>query len=104
MTAWAAVTLVGVLSLAFRWLPMVLADRFRIDDARQAVLLHAGVAAMAALTVNAVVNAARTGPPVGVVLGLGVGAVLSWRGAAMIWVMLSGGTAYGLVALVSAVT
>lgn len=85
-------------------LPLVMANRLRIDETRQRLLLHAGVAAMTALTVNAVVNAARTGPPVGVAVALGVGAVLSWRGVEMIWVVLIGGSAYGLVALVSSLS
>jgi branched-subunit amino acid transport protein len=104
MTAWVAVVLVGALSLGFRWLPLVMADRLRIDETRQSMLLHAGVAAMTALTVNAVVSVARTGPPVAVVVALGIGVVLSWRGAEMIWVVLGGGSAYGLVTLLSTLT
>ena len=92
MLTWWAVLLSGAAAYACRLLPLLGADRVRLGPRAAAGFRHAGVGALTALVVLAVLPAgAGAGPPLPLLAGVAVGAVLALRGRSMVWVVLAGG-------------
>jgi len=97
MEIWIGVLAVGVLSLAFRLGPVLTVARVGLSPRTAGVLRHAGAGAIAALVALAVLRPAGAGAvdwPV--LLAVGVGGVLAYRGRSMLWVVLAGGGAFAL--------
>ena len=93
MLTWEVVLLVGAGAFACRVLPLLAADRLRPGPRAAAALRHAGVGALTALVVLAVLGpGAGAGPavPVPLLAGVAVGVALALRGWSMLWVVLAG--------------
>jgi branched-subunit amino acid transport protein len=88
---WWAVLLSGAAAYACRLLPLLGADRVRLGPRAAAGLRHAGVGALTALVVLAVLPAGAAGPPLPLLAGVAVGALLALRGWSMVWLVLAGG-------------
>jgi branched-subunit amino acid transport protein len=99
---WIVVLVVGAVSLAFRWLPIVAVERIGLSPRAAHGLRHAGSGAVAALVVLAVLGPGSLRPDPAVLVAVAVGGVLAWRGWSMTRVVLAGGAAYALVAVVVA--
>ncbi|MGB8020433.1 MAG: AzlD domain-containing protein [Candidatus Nanopelagicales bacterium] len=96
MTAWVVVLAVGAVSLAIRALPMLASDSLRPGDRTREGLRHAGIGAMAALTVTAILpHGSDSGlPDVALLAALGIGAALAWRRVPMVLVVAAGAAVY----------
>lgn len=96
MTAWTVVLVVGAVSLAIRALPMLASDALRPSRRTREGLRHAGIGAMAALMVTAILpRGSESGTPdVALLTALGLGAALAWRRVSMVVVVAAGAMAY----------
>ena len=101
MAVWTGVLALGAASLAFRLLPLLAVERVGLRAGTAEVLRHAGTGAIAALVALAVLQPA--GAVAGVVavdgavlVAVGVGGVLAWRGHSMLWVVLAGGACFAV--------
>ncbi|MCV2491280.1 AzlD domain-containing protein [Geodermatophilus sp. YIM 151500] len=100
MVVWLCVLAVGAASLAVRLLPFLAVERFGLPPRMADALRHAGTGAVTALVVLAVVGSgAGSRPDPAVLLAVGVGALLAWRGRSMLWVVGAGGCAYAALSL-----
>jgi branched-subunit amino acid transport protein len=92
MSMWGVVVVVGALSLAIRALPLVRSDTGWLGPRGEQALHHAGIGAMAALLVGALLpGPAGSGrPQLGLLVAVAVGGVLAWRGRSMIVVVAAG--------------
>ena len=103
MEIWIGVLAVGVLSLAFRLGPVLTVARVGLPPRSAAILRHAGAGAIAALVALAVVRPAGAGAvDWAVLVAVGVGGLLAWRGHSMIWVVLAGGGTFALTTALGA--
>jgi branched-subunit amino acid transport protein len=99
---WVVVLVVGAASLAFRLLPVVAVERIGLSPRTANGLRHAGSGAVAALVVLAILGPGSLRPDPAVLVAVVLGGVLAWRGWSMTRVVLAGGAAYALVAVVVA--
>jgi branched-subunit amino acid transport protein len=92
MTMWGVVVVVGALSLAIRALPLVRSDAGWLGPRGEQALHHAGIGAMAALLVAALLPGpgAVGAAQLGLVVAVGVGGLLAWRGRSMVVVVAAG--------------
>ncbi|HEX6887918.1 MAG TPA: AzlD domain-containing protein [Candidatus Nanopelagicales bacterium] len=92
MSMWGVVAVVGAVSLAVRALPLVRTDAGWLGPRAEQALRHAGIGAMAALLVGALLPgpAGLAGPQLGLLVAVAVGGVLAWRGRSMIVVVAAG--------------
>ena len=102
-TVWVVVLVVGAASLAFRLLPIVAVERVGLSPRTANGLRHAGSGAVAALVVLAILGPGSLRPDPAVLVAVGVGGALAWRGWSMTRVVLAGGAAYALVTALVAV-
>ena len=103
MEIWIGVLAVGVLSLAFRLGPVLAVARVGLRPRSAGILRHAGAGAIAALVALAVLRPAGAGGfDWAVLVAVGVGGLLAWRGHSMIWVVLAGGGAFALATALGA--
>lgn len=102
MSAWVVVLVVGAGSLVIRALPLLASDALRPGRRAEQGLRHAGIGAMTALFVSALVprGATSTPPDVAVLTALGIASVLAWRRSSMVRVVAVGAAAYVAVACV----
>jgi branched-subunit amino acid transport protein len=99
---WVVVLVVGAASLAFRLLPIVAVERMGLSPRTANGLRHAGSGAVAALVVLAILGPGSLRPDPAVLVAVVVGGALAVRGWSMARVVLAGGAAYALVAVVVA--
>ena len=103
MSIWIGVLAVGALSLAFRLLPVLAVARKGVRPGTANALRHASAGAIAALIVLAVLRpTTASGIDGTVLLALGVGGLLAWRGHSMLRVVLAGGGSYAVATAVVA--
>jgi branched-subunit amino acid transport protein len=104
MSMWGVVALVGAVSLAIRALPLARADAVRLGPRAEQGLRHAGIGAMTALLVAALLPGPEGmgGAQLGLLVAVGVGAVLAWRGRSMVVVVAAGVVVHLAVTLAAA--
>jgi branched-subunit amino acid transport protein len=105
MSPWAVVIVVGAASLAIRALPLLRADAVRLGPRAEQGLRHAGIGAMAALLVGALLPGPSgiDGAQLGLVVAVALGALLAWRGRSMVVVVAAGVVVSLLVTLATSV-
>ena len=96
MNAWAVVLIVGAVSLAIRALPMLTSDAVQLGRRTQQGLRHAGIGAMAALLVTALVPHGKgsTHQNVAVLAAVALAALMSWRRSSILRVVAVGAAVY----------
>jgi branched-subunit amino acid transport protein len=100
MTTFLAMVAVGLVSYAFRAVPLVVLDRVRVGERTERVVRHAGAAAMTALLVGSI-GRGTTGVRPEVLVATGVALLLAVRGASMLRIVLAGSAVYALVLAVA---
>jgi branched-subunit amino acid transport protein len=105
MNAWVVVLAVGAASLAIRALPLMASEAIHLGPKAAAALRHAGIGAMTALLVTALVahRGTSTHPDVAILAGVGIGAALAWRGWSMMRVVVVGAACYAAVTVAAMV-
>ncbi|HSO03084.1 MAG TPA: AzlD domain-containing protein [Candidatus Limnocylindrales bacterium] len=96
MNAWVVVLTVGAASLAIRALPLLVSDALQLPERAEQGLRHAGIGAMAALLVSALVPR-DTGPThvdVALLASAAIGAAVAWRRSSMVCVLVAGIASY----------
>ena len=102
MNVWVVVLTVGAVSLAIRALPLLASEAIHLGPRAEMALRHAGIGAMTALLVTALVaqGVTSTRPDVAILAAVGIGAVLAWRRSTMMRVVVVGTAFYAAVTLV----
>lgn len=105
MNAWVVVLAVGAVSLAIRALPLMASEAINLGPRTETALRHAGIGAMTALLVSALVahGVTSTHPDVAILVAVGIGAALAWRRSSMMRVVVVGTACYAAVTVVAMV-
>jgi branched-subunit amino acid transport protein len=103
MNAWVVVLAVGAVSLAIRALPLLASEAINLGPRTEMALRNAGIGAMTALLVTALVahGGTSTHPDVGILAAVAIGAALAWRRSSMMRVVVVGTACYAAVTVVA---
>jgi branched-subunit amino acid transport protein len=96
MDLWIPVLATGAISLAFRWLPVILFGRSGLRPRTTEALRSAGTGALTALVVLSVLGTSARELRWPVLAAVAAGGLLAWRGRSMALAVLAGGCAYTL--------